>query len=78
MSCGSTKGPSVEPDYTSLYMQDWGGKGTGNRVSKFGQPEFYYVSSIYGSFIVHESRCLVFRNGVLPEQHHKRHLPVLG
>lgn len=58
----------VEPDYTSLYMQDWGGKGTGNRVSKFGQPEFYYVSSIYGSFIVHESRCLVFRNGVLPEQ----------
>lgn len=40
----------------------------GNRVSKFGQPEYYYVSSIYGSFKVHESRCLVFRNGVLPEQ----------
>jgi len=58
----------VQPDYTSLYMQDYGGKGVGNRVSKFGQPEFYYVSSIYGSFQVHESRCLVFRNGVLPEQ----------
>lgn len=58
----------VQPDYTSLYKQDYGGKGRGNRVSKFGQPEFYYVSSIYGSFTVHESRCLVFRNGVLPEQ----------
>lgn len=58
----------VQPDYASLYQQDYGGKGVGNRVSKFGQPEYYYVSSIYGSFKVHESRCLVFRNGVLPEQ----------
>ena len=48
-------------------MQDYGGRGVGNRVSKFGRPEFYYVSSIYGSFLVHESRCLLFRNGVLPE-----------
>lgn len=58
----------VQPDYASLYQQDYGGKGVGNRASKFGQPEYYYVSSIYGSFKVHESRCLVFRNGVLPEQ----------
>ena len=58
----------VQPDYASLYMQDYGGRGAGNRVSKFGRPEFYYVSSIYGSFLVHESRCLLFRNGVLPEQ----------
>lgn len=58
----------VQPDYSSLYRQDYGGKGECNRVSKFGQPEFYYVSSVYGSFRVHESRCLVFRNGVLPEQ----------
>ena len=58
----------VQPDYASLYQQDYGGKGVGNRVSKFGQPEYYYVSSIYGSFKVHDSRCLVFRNGVLPEQ----------
>lgn len=58
----------VQPDYSSLYRQDYGGKGEGNRVSKFGQPEFYYVSSVYGSFRVHESRCLVFRNGILPEQ----------
>ena len=58
----------VQPDYASLYQQDYGGKGVGNRVSKFGQPEYYYVSSIYGSLKVHESRCLVFRNGVLAEQ----------
>lgn len=58
----------VQPDYASLYMQDYGGRGVGNRVSKFGRPEFYYVSSIFGSFLVHESRCLLFRNGVLPEQ----------
>lgn len=58
----------VQPDYDSLYQQDYGGKGVGNRVSKFGRPEYYYVSSIYGSFKVHESRCLVFRNGVLPER----------
>lgn len=57
----------VQPDYTSLYTQDFGG-GRGNRTSRFGEPEFYYVSSMYGSFTVHESRCLVFRNGVLPEQ----------
>ena len=58
----------VKPDYASLYMQDYGGKGNVNRTSKFGEPEFYYVTSMYGSFMVHESRCLVFRNGVLPEQ----------
>lgn len=58
----------VQPDYTSLYMQDFGGEGKENRTSRFGEPEFYYVTSMYGSFKVHESRCLVFRNGVLPEQ----------
>lgn len=56
----------VQPDYQSLYLQDYGRR-AGNRVSKFGRPEFYYVSSVYGSFTVHESRCLLFRNGVLPE-----------
>lgn len=58
----------VSPDYSSLYMQDYGGRGKANRTSRFGEPEYYYVSSMYGSFMVHESRCLVFRNGVLPEQ----------
>lgn len=31
-------------------------------------PEFYDVSSIYGSFRVHKSRCLIFKNGRMPEQ----------
>jgi hypothetical protein len=31
-------------------------------------PEYYDVNSIYGRFRVHESRCLIFRNGILPEQ----------
>jgi hypothetical protein len=31
-------------------------------------PEYYQVNSIYGQFWVHESRCLIFRNGVLPER----------
>lgn len=56
----------VQPDYASLYLQDYG-DGL-HRNTHFGEPEFYYVNSMYGSFIVHESRCLVFRNGVLPEQ----------
>lgn len=30
-------------------------------------PERYNVSSRYGSFVVHDSRCLVFQNGILPE-----------
>jgi 8-oxo-dGTP pyrophosphatase MutT (NUDIX family) len=49
-------------------MQDFGGEGKARRTSRFGEPEFYYVNSMYGSFKVHESRCLVFKNGVLPEQ----------
>lgn len=57
----------VQPDYSSLYKQDFGG-GKHNRTSRFGEPEYYNVNSMYGSFTVHESRCLVFRNGVLPEQ----------
>lgn len=56
----------VNPSYFSLYSSDCAGK-NGNRVSRFGQPEFYDVFSIYGTFRVHESRCLIFRNGVLPE-----------
>ena len=57
---------AVTPDPTSLYIENYnvlnGGKG------KFGMPEFYDVSSTYGNFRVHESRCLVFKNGKLPER----------
>ena len=33
-----------------------------------GEPERYSVYSKYGSFTVHKSRCLMFKNGVLPER----------
>jgi len=58
----------VTPDYYSLY------RGYGSNVenktnrSKFREPQFYNVFSIYGNFRVHESRCLVFKNGVMPEK----------
>lgn len=56
----------VWPDYSNLYMA---GSGSGKRRkgSFFMKPQYYDISSIYGSFRVHESRCLVFRNGVVPE-----------
>jgi len=56
----------VVPDYASLYTIN---PELSSRVqkSKFGQPEYYLVSSLYGSFRVHESRCLIFRNGHLPQ-----------
>ena len=58
--------PIVWPDYNSLYNADFG-IGKGRRETKFMQPQYYDVSSIRGSFRVHESRCLVFKNGSLPE-----------
>lgn len=57
----------LQPDYSSLYTYD-NGAARGNRTSRFGKPEYYDVLSVYGSFRVHESRCLTFRNGVLPER----------
>lgn len=58
----------VQPDYMSLYS-DYGMLGQHNhKLSKFGTPEYFYVYSITGSFKVHESRCLVFKNGTLPEK----------
>ena len=56
----------VQPDYTALYRFNF--LDTLNSPVPFGEPEYYTVFSIYGSFIVHRSRCLVFRNGRLPEQ----------
>ncbi len=57
----------VQPDYSSMYSYDPRDP-FNSRGSRFGMPEYYYVSSVYGSFTVHESRCLVFQNGVLPER----------
>ena len=54
--------PLITPDYNSVYNQKNG------KMSKFGMPEYYDISSYYGSsFRVHESRCLVFKNGMLPQ-----------
>ena len=56
----------VQPDYTSMYNFHF--LDTIDSGRPFAEPEFYQVFSIYGYFIVHRSRCLVFRNGRLPEQ----------
>lgn len=53
----------VQPDYTNLFTYNDFEKRKGN----FGEPEYYCVYSIYGYFRVHYSRCLIFRNGKLPE-----------
>ncbi len=55
----------VEPDQSSLYS--YNPEKVRKRGSRFQNPEFYYVNSQYGQFRVHESRCLIFRNGRLPE-----------
>ncbi len=53
----------VQPDYTSMYYF-----GTRYQGDNIREPEFYQISSLYGYFRVHKSRCLIFRNGELPEQ----------
>ena len=57
----------VWPDYSVMYdfnpTTPWEGT-----TSKYGMPERYFVNSIFGQFWVHESRCLIFRNGILPER----------
>ncbi len=59
--------PLVSPDYNSIYRQSREGQGSGGRV-KFGMPEFYDIFPVYGhTFRVHESRCLLFKNGELPQ-----------
>lgn len=56
----------VQPDYTNLYHFNFADSMDGD--VPFGEPEYYQVFSVYGYFVVHQSRCLVFRNGRLPEQ----------
>lgn len=55
----------VQPDYGSMYHFHF--MDTLDSKKKFGEPEYYQVFSIYGYFCVHRSRCLIFRNGRLPE-----------
>lgn len=56
----------INPDYESMYQYDPRDPFK-TRGSRLGMPEYYHVNSRFGSFTVHESRCLVFRNGTLPE-----------
>ena len=56
----------IQPDWKSLYNYKPNDP-FGTRGSRLGLPEFYDVYSKYGTFRVHDSRCLVFQNGILPE-----------
>lgn len=55
----------VQPDYSTLHNFNF--IDTLDTDRPFGEPEYYQVFSIYGYFVVHRTRCLVFRNGRLPE-----------
>lgn len=57
----------IQPDYDSMFSYDPRDPFR-TRGSRLGMPERYQVFSKYGTFTVHDSRCLVFRNGVLPPQ----------
>lgn len=57
----------IQPDYSSIYCID-PATPFDTRGSRLGLPERYTINSLYGSFTVHESRCLVFYNGILPER----------
>lgn len=56
----------IQPDYSSMFSYDPTDP-FGTRGSRLGMPEYYHITSRYGSFTVHDSRCLVFQNGILPE-----------
>ena len=56
----------IQPDYSSLFLYDPSDPFR-TRGSRLGMPETYQVFSKYGCFTVHESRCLTFKNGILPE-----------
>lgn len=59
----------ITPDYASMYDYDNrdGQDPFKTRGSRLGYPEWFHVSSQNGIFTVHETRCLIFQNGVLPE-----------
>lgn len=57
----------IVPDYSSVYKYECADPSK-TRGSRLGYPQSYMVTSKYGSFTVHETRCLIFQNGVLPER----------
>lgn len=56
----------ISPDTASMFSYE-SNDPFRTRGSRLGMPERYHVYSKYGTFTVHESRCLVFQNGCLPE-----------
>ena len=56
----------IQPDYSSMFTYQ-ADDPFRTRGSRLGMPEHYDVFSKYGNFRVHDSRCLVFPNGTLPE-----------
>ena len=56
----------IIPDYNSMYKYD-NQDPFRTRGSRLGYPEKYQISSRGSVFTVHEQRCLIFQNGVLPE-----------
>ena len=56
----------IQPDYTTLFNYDPRDPFS-TRGSRLGLPEYYQIFSKYGSFTVHDSRCLVFQIGILHE-----------
>lgn len=56
----------ITPDYTGMFSYTPKDPFR-TRGSRLGMPEYYTINSKYGTFRVHESRCLVFTNGTLPE-----------
>lgn len=56
----------IQPDYSTMFSYDPRNP-FDTRGSRLGMPEYYHINSRYGTFTVHESRCLIFQNGVLPE-----------
>lgn len=56
----------IQPDYKTMFGYNPDDP-FGTRGSRLAMPEYYDVYSRYGTFRVHDSRCLVFQNGILPE-----------
>lgn len=56
----------ITPDTSSLFSYERDDPFR-TRASRLGTPEKYHIYSKYGNFTVHESRCLIFPNGILPE-----------
>ena len=57
----------ITPEYESMFHYEHQDPFR-TRGSRLGYPEHYTISSRNGLFTVHEQRCLIFQNGVLPEK----------